>query len=85
MMKKVNKFNRTKGAWKSCSDEIEGQKKSVENKVCKLNKTKTGKTIIEESGWQIVLRKKEVASTMMAQEAPMFVMLWCDDEKRGNN
>jgi hypothetical protein len=49
MMKKVNKFDRTKGARKSCSNEIEGQTKSVENKVCKLNKTKAGKTIIEES------------------------------------
>jgi hypothetical protein len=27
-MKKVNKFDRTKGAQKSCSDEIEGEKKS---------------------------------------------------------
>jgi hypothetical protein len=57
-MKKVNKFDRTKGAWKSCSDEIEGQKKSVENKICKFNKIKARKTIIEEIVWQIVLRKR---------------------------
>jgi hypothetical protein len=49
MMKKFNKFDRTKGAQKCYSDEIEVKKKSVENKVCKFNGAKVGKTITKES------------------------------------
>lgn len=48
MMKKVNKFDRTKGARKSYIDEMEGEKR-VENKVCKFNGAKVGKTITKES------------------------------------
>ncbi len=77
MMKKVNKFDKTKGARKSYSNEIEGEKKSVEDKICNFNGAKFGKTITEESVWQTMLRKRgDNDSDGTRGTNACYVMVW---------